>query len=126
MSPDEFRLLTNKAPMNFSQLTRKERKILTKVAKPYFPAGSLWCIILLAADGIAAIVFSFRDCLITSEMVKNENPEAIMVLVESLLLLILASTALFSAIWLSVIRSYGMLLRKFGSEVVHAEKPKTT
>src|SRR6267154_5662221 len=68
--------------MNFSQLTRKEKKILLLVAKPYFPTGSLWCIIVLAADGIAAIVFSLRDCLIASEMVKHENPEAIMVVWE--------------------------------------------
>src|SRR6266478_5518666 len=111
--------------MNFSQLTRKERKILAKVAKPYFPAGSLWCIILLAADGIAAIMFSLRDCLIASEMVKHENPEAITVLLESSLLLLVASTALFSAIWVTVIRSYGMLLRKLGSEVVNDEKRET-
>ena len=103
--------------MNASQLTKKESKILAKIAKPYFPAGTLWCVIILAADGIAAIVFSLRDCLIASEMVKHENPEAIVVLLESMLLLTLASTALFSAIWLSVIRSYGMLLRKFGSDL---------
>ena len=112
--------------MNASQLTKKEKKILLLVAKTYFPAGSLWCITVLAADGIAAIVFSLRDCLIASEMVKHENPEAIMVLLESSLLLLVASTALFSAIWVSAIRSYGKLLRKFGSEVVYDEKPETT
>ena|SRR5262245_14945050 len=110
--------------MKASQLTKKEKKILSLVARPYFPTGSLWYIIVLAADGIAAIVFSLRDCLIASEMVNHENPEAIMVLLESMLLLMLASTALFSTIWLSVIRSYGMLLRKFGSDL-HAEKHET-
>ena len=105
--------------MNDSQLSKKEKRIMTLVTKPYFPIGSLWCVIVLAADGIAAIVFSLRDCLLASEMVKHENPEIIMVLLESLLFLLLASTALFSAIWLSTIRSYGMLLRKLGSEVRH-------
>jgi hypothetical protein len=111
--------------MNALHLTKKEKKILSLVAKPYFPTGSLWCIIVLVADGIAAIVFSLRDCLIASEMVKHENPEAIMVLLESSFLLLVASTALFSAIWLSMIRSDGMLLRKLGSEVVYDEKPQT-
>jgi hypothetical protein len=105
--------------MNVSQLTKKEKKTLSRVAKPYFPAGSLWFVILLTADGIAAIVFSVRDCLVASEMVKHENPEAIMVLLESSRFLLVAGIALFSAVWLSVIRSYGMLLRKLGSEVRH-------
>ena len=95
--------------------------ILSLVAKRYFPTGSLWCIIVLAADGIAAIVFSLRDCLIASEMVKHENPEAILVLLESSFLLLVASTALFSAIWWTAIRSYGMLLRKLGGAVVNDE-----
>jgi hypothetical protein len=111
--------------MNASQLTKKEKKILRLVVKPYFPAGSLWFVILLAADGIAAIVFSLRDCLIASDMVKHENPEAITVLLESSLFLLLASTALFSAIWISGIRSYGMLLRKLGSEVLNDELRET-
>lgn len=111
--------------MNASQLTKKEKKILANVAKPYFPTVLFWCIIAIAADGIAAIVFSLRDCLIASEMVKHENPEAIIVLLESSLLLLVASTALFSAIWVTVIRSYGILLRKFGSEIENDEKRQT-
>ena len=111
--------------MKVSQLTKKERKILAKIAKPYFPTVLFWCVIAMAADGIAAIVFSLRDCLIASEMVKHENPEAIMVLLESSLLLLVASTALFSAIWVTVIRYYGMLLRKLASEVVNDEQPET-
>src|SRR6267154_4061364 len=111
--------------MNFSQLTRKEKKILLLVTKPYFPTGSLWCITVLAADGIAAIVFSLRDCLIASEMVKYENPESIMVLLESSLFLLLAAIALISAVWLNAIRSYGILLRKLASDFVHVEKPET-
>ena len=111
--------------MNISKFTRNERKILAKVAQPYFPTALFWCIIAMAADGIAAIVFSLRDRLIASEMVKHENPEAITVLLESSLLLLVASTALFSAIWVTVIRSYGMLLRKLGSEVVNDEKRET-
>lgn len=103
--------------MNASQLTKKEKKILAKVAKRHFPSVFFWCIIAAAADGIAAIVLSFRDCMVGSEMVKHENSEAIMVLLESSLFLLLAGVALFSAIWLSVIRSYGLLLRKLGSEV---------
>jgi len=103
--------------MNLSQLTKKERKILAKVAKPYFPTALLWCIVVMVADGIVAIVFSLRDCVIASEMEKHENPEAIIVLLEASLLLLVASTALFSAIWVTAIRSYGMLLRKLGSEV---------
>jgi len=101
--------------MNDLQLTKREKKILAKVAKPYFPKATLWCIVLLAADGIAAIVFSFRGCLIASEMAAHENPESITVLVESSIFLLIASTALFSAIWFRALRSYGMLLRKLGN-----------
>jgi hypothetical protein len=112
--------------MNISELlTRNERKILAKVAKPCFPTVLFWCIIVLAVDGTAAIVFSLRDCLIASEMVKHEDPQAIMVVGESLIFLLLAGIALFSALWWTVIRSYGMLLRKLGSELVSDEKPPT-
>jgi hypothetical protein len=111
--------------VNASQLTKKEKKILAKVAKPHFPSVFFWCIIVAAAEGISAIVLSFRDCLVASEMTKHENPEAIMVLLESSFLLLVASTALFSAIWWTVIRSYGMLLRKLGSAVLNDEGPET-
>jgi hypothetical protein len=115
----------NAAPF-YEHLTAYEegKKNHALVAKPWFPNRSLWCILILAADGLVAIVFSLRDCLLASEMVAHENPESITTLLESSLFLLVAGIALLSAIWLGALRSYGLLLRKFGEEM-YVEKPAT-
>jgi hypothetical protein len=111
--------------MNSFELTKKEKRILALVAKAYFPSGSFWCLIVLVVDGIAAIVFSVRDCLIASAMAEHENPETIMVLLESLLFLRLANIGLLSAVWLELSEHMECCCGRWRRNWIYVRKRKT-
>jgi hypothetical protein len=99
-------------------LNAKETRIIQKLSRPWWPKLTLACVIVFGACGVVLLAISTWDSLRFSRMAEDGlQPKTLSVMCNAWIALIGASTALFSAIWCSVIRNFGLLIRKLVEKI---------